>query len=286
MIRSLFDDCAQIGTPLGPIALDSAGDYRQAAILTRDFDYGAILLGRLGEPARADAVLRRARVEHGLPGPFLVLVDKPCGSDADSVPAAGAADILAKDGLTAALLERAVRYAIELHAAQTRIAGLELSDAATGLARQPLFWEVLSLAVRRGRRNKDYLAVLMVHLDCLEQPSGLPGIDPLGAVVPLVVQRLSRVLRACDTIALLDDGHLAVLVESMPRAEDIQTVAEKIIATTTGHYEASDRLFSLAVNLGIALFPTSAGDPGGLLRAAAVATLASREKGVNGFHFG
>ena len=87
LIRSLFDDCAQIGTPLGPIALDSAGDYRQAAILARDFDYGAILLGRLGEPARADAVLRRARVEHGLPGPFLVLVDKPGGSDADSVPA-------------------------------------------------------------------------------------------------------------------------------------------------------------------------------------------------------
>lgn len=286
MIRGFIADGSGAGAGLASFALDSAGDFRQAAVLSGDVDYAAVLLGRVGGTAGGVTLLRRAQVEHQLTGPFLLLAEKVDTGEREAATSAGAADILGKGELTAALFERAVNYAISLHWAHSRAAGLELFDAATGLTRQPLFWEVLSLAVRRARRNKDFLALLMLHLDCLEAPSGLPGIDPLDAVVPLVAQRLARVLRASDTIARLDNGHLAVLVESMPRAEDIQTVAEKVIAATAGLYETTGRTLSLAVNVGIALFPTSAGDVGGLLRTAAAATLASRDKGVNEFHFG
>jgi diguanylate cyclase (GGDEF)-like protein len=282
LIRGLFAEGARAGTPLGGISLDSAGDYRQAAILARDLDYAAILLGQDG----GRALLQRACAERDLPGPFLLLADEAGPADADEAVAVGAADLLAKAGLTPLLLERAVRYAVALHAAQRRAAGLELVDTATELPSQPLFWELLSLAVRRARRNNDFLAVLMMHLDCLEEPSGKPGIDPQEAVLPLVAQRLKRILRASDTIARLDNGHLAVLVESMPRLEDIQTVAEKIIVASKGRYEAAGRILKLAVNVGIALFPTSAGDAGGLLQTAASAMLAARERGVDEFHFG
>src|SRR3546814_15426955 len=72
----------------------------------------------------------------------------------------------------------------------------------------------------------------------------------------------------------------------MPRAEDSQTVAEKIITSVAGRYEAADRIFTLTINVGIALYPTSADDPAGLMRNAATATLAAREKGVDAIHFG
>jgi len=286
LIRSLLDEAVRAGMPLGDVSLDSAGDYRQAVLLATDFDYIAVLLGCVGPARDGTALLRRAVSEHELPEPFLVLGDGAEPAAVQAAIAAGAADMLDKRELTAATLERAVRYALALHRAETRAAGLELFDPPTGLARQPLFWEMLSLAVRRAKRNKDFFALLMLHIDCLEQPTGKPGVDPLAAVMPLIARRVVRVLRASDTVARLDDGHLALLVESMPRADDIQTVAEKVIAGAAGRYEIEGRVFGVTMNVGIALFPTSATDAGGLLSKAAQATLAARDKGVDAFHFG
>jgi diguanylate cyclase (GGDEF)-like protein len=286
LIRALLDEAVRAGMPLGEVSLDSAGDYRQAVLLAADFDYIAVLLGRVGPAADGTPLLRRAVAGRELPDPFLVLAERAEPAAVQAAFAAGAADMLDKRELTAATLERAVRYALALHRAETRAAGLELFDPATGLARQPLFWEVLSLAVRRAKRNKDFLALLMLHIDCLEQPTGKPGVDPMAIAVPLIAQRVVRVLRASDTVARLDDGHIAILVEAMPRAEDIQIVAEKTIAAAAGRYEVDGRIFVVTVNVGISLFPTSATDAGGMLRSAAVATLAARDKGVDAFHFG
>lgn len=234
----------------------------------------------------ATGIVERARAERLPTGPFVLLPNQEDPAAAQRALAAGASDLLTKSELTPAMLERALRYTLSLERAKSRAAGLELFDEASGLARQPLFWEVLSLAVRRAKRNKEFLGVLVLHLDCLERPSGKPGLDPHAVVVPLIARRLVRVLRASDTIARLDDGDLAVLVESMPRVEDMQTVAEKVIAAVAGAYEAEGRTFDVAVNVGIALFPTSAHEVGELVACATAATLAARQKGVNEFHFG
>lgn len=286
LIRTLLDEAGRARMPLGDIALDTAGDYRQATILAADFDYVAVLLGRVGPAQDGTALLRRVVAEGTLPSPYLVLGERVEPPAIQAAIAAGAADMLEKTGLTAVALERALRYALTLDKAESRASAMELFDQATGLARQPLFWEVLSLAVRRAKRNKDFLAVLMLHVDCLEQPTGRPGVDPLAAVMPLVARRVVHALRASDTVARLDDGHIAILVESMPRAVDIQTVAEKIIAGVACRYETDGRIFSVSLNVGIALCPTTADDPGILLRSAAAATLTARDKGPDTFHFG
>jgi len=283
-IRALLDAAVNAGMPLGDISLDIAGDYRQATILAADFDYIGTLLGRIGGAADGMPLLERAVAERAIPTPHIVL--SAGGTAAQTALAKGAADLLDTAELTPPLLERALRYALALHQAQTRAAGLQLFDQPTGLARQPLFWELLSLAVRRARRNKDYAALLMLHFDCIEQPSGRPGVDPHAAVLPVAARRVLGALRQSDTACRLDDGHLAILVESMPRAEDIQTVAEKVISAARGRYDVEGRVFTVTVNVGIALFPTGALDAAELMRSAAAATLAARKKGVDAFHFG
>ena len=286
LILDMVDDARRAGMPLGELSLDTAGDYRQALLLATDFDYGAVLLGRVGSLDESIRWLERARADGQLSGPFLLLSASADPAATRRAIDAGASDLLPRDELTAGVLERALRYALSLDRARSRAAGLELFAGTTGLARQSLFWEVLALAVRRARRNKDFLGVLMLHLDCQEKPSFKPGVDPIATVMPLVSRRLVRALRASDTISLLDDGDLAILVESMPRVEDMQIVAEKIIAAAAGRYEAESRVFDVTINVGIAMFPTSARDADDLVRCATAATLAAREKGANEFHFG
>ncbi|HWT96060.1 MAG TPA: diguanylate cyclase, partial [Terriglobales bacterium] len=163
--------------------------------------------------------------------------------------------------------------------ADKHLARLQLLDPVTGLAAQPLFWEILALAVRRAKRNRDFFAVMLVdfkpvHANGLEAPSNELMTD--------LTNRLQQIMRASDTIARFDSRQFAILAESMPRIEDVQIVAAKIISELS---KAETPTEALQVAVGIALFPTSAASAEGLISRAseAVQQVIAREK--NDFAF-
>ena len=78
---------------------------------------------------------------------------------------AGAADSLVKGQISATLLERSIRYAIERKRAEERMAYLAQYDALTGLANRTLFKELLSLAIARAERSSQHLALMFLDLD-------------------------------------------------------------------------------------------------------------------------
>ena len=198
---------------------------------------------------------------------------------------AGAADAVGWEDATPALVGRAVRYAAARREADRRLAAAALFDPETGLARQPLFWETLSLAVKRARRNEDHLAVLYIHLDGLRKGNGHAGRHLRAGIARSAANRLTGLLRASDTVARFDAGELAVLVESMPRIGDIQTVAEKIIETLGAPMDFDGRTVTLSPSVGISMYPSGSFSAEGLLSDAASAMTAARESGGDTFKF-
>ena len=216
----------------------------------------------------------------GFEAPVIVLYDQAGEADAERrAVEAGAGDALAWGELTPALLRRAVRYCIEGSRSRRDLAQLALIDSDTGLARSPLFWEVLSLAVRRARRNQDFLAVLAVHLDNIDNAP-----NPRAAMRE-AAQRLSSLLRASDTVSRFDGDVLMVLVESMPRVEDIQTVAEKIIDRVAAPMAIGGETLEITPSVGISLFPTVSVSAEGLVGDATGAMSAAIEDGGAIFKF-
>jgi GGDEF domain-containing protein len=92
-------------------------------------------------------------------------------------------------------------------------------------------------------------------------------------------------LRGSDTVARFEHSQLAILVESMPRMEDIQIVAEKIVLELGKSYPLSggDRRYS--INLGISLFPTSAENADTLIGKAFEALASSKSRGRDQYVF-
>lgn len=215
----------------------------------------------------------------GLDVPVIVLHDgQPTDVERLAVDA-GAGDALAWSELTPALLRRCVGYCLERANSRRELAQLALIDGETGLARTPLFWEVLSLAVHRARRNQDYLALLAVNLDNLDTAA-----NPRAAVRE-AANRLTGLLRASDTVARFEGELLMVLVEGMPRVEDIQTVAEKIIERVGEPMAIGGESLSLNASVGISLYPTVSLTPEALVGDATGAMYAAIEDGGSIFKF-
>jgi PleD family two-component response regulator len=168
-------------------------------------------------------------------GPLIALTGTLDRPTEQSLKRAGAADCLFDDEMNARALRRAIRTVIASGAAGQKRGLPRLFDPSTGLASQFLFWEILGLAARRAKRNKDH--------------------------------------------------QLAILVESMPRVEDIQIVAEKIVQELTKPFPLGDLERRFPVNLGISLYPTSADNADMLIGKAFEALAGAKARGKGQFVF-
>ena len=198
---------------------------------------------------------------------------------------AGAADVLPLTELTYGSLRRVLRNAITRHSMQRRLARLAPYDLVTGLMTQAMFWEILGLAVRRGQRNRDFFSVLLIDFDW----SSLPA-DIAEQAIPVLFKRFSEriksVMRASDTVAKFEKSQIVVLAESMPRVEDVQIVAAKILSDITAPTAYGDRYMTINAAIGIAIYPTSGSNPEDLLVRAGDALATSMERSTNRFAFG
>ncbi|WP_374384828.1 diguanylate cyclase domain-containing protein [Dongia sp.] len=217
-------------------------------------------------------------------GPVIGLVDHEASQIAQGALAAGVTDVIAQGELTPAMLRRVLRYALARKESERKLTRLRLFDPVTSLPTQILFWEILSLAVRRAKRNHDFFAILLIDIENL--PDGHSEDGPYqDLAMNELAQRITPVLRGSDTVSRFERQQLAVLAESMPRVEDVQIVAEKIIEELTRPLSLGIGPLSINVAVGISLYPTSATGAEGLLSRATDAMLQARDHGANLFVF-
>jgi len=77
----------------------------------------------------------------------------------------GASDYLNKNEITPALLERAIRYAIEHNKIEDKLREMSLKDGLTGLSSRRHFDEVMETELRRARRDRHSLSLIMIDID-------------------------------------------------------------------------------------------------------------------------
>jgi diguanylate cyclase (GGDEF)-like protein len=218
----------------------------------------------------------------GRTAPVIVITDSADIDIEQSFIDCGVVDVLHRQELTPSGLRRSLRYAIARREADQHLARLQLLDPVTGLAAQPLFWEILALAVRRAKRNRDFFAVMLVDF---KSRGGDAAEIPSNELMTELTGRLQQIMRASDTIARFDFRQFAILAESMPRIEDVQIVAAKIISELSKADDKSGRAGAMHVAVGIALFPTSSASAEGLISRASEAVQQVLSRGKNDFAF-
>ena len=109
-------------------------------------------------------------------------------------------------------------------------------------------------AIRSAKNNLPQVAVLVFSLDSSTNSSIVTDQD-LVAFRNSTLMRLKSGLRESDSVALLDNGHLAVLLQSVQGTQDLDLVINRLLARLDEPVQINDVSIALEPRIGGALFP-------------------------------
>ena len=198
---------------------------------------------------------------------------------------AGASDYLVKDELSAPLLERAVRYAIERKRGEERLNRLALYDPLTGLPNRVLLRDRLSQELSRASRYGSGVALLFLDLDRFKTVNDSLGHDAGDELLRVCAGRLGRCARKIDTVARISGDEFVMILSAVPTADDAAAVAERILATMAQPFDVNGREVRVTTSIGITFFPHDADSAEVLLKNADMAMYRAKESGRNNFQF-
>jgi diguanylate cyclase (GGDEF)-like protein len=157
----------------------------------------------------------------------------------------------------------------QLQIANNTLSRLALCDSLTGLANRACFSEKLEKALEAARANSTRVGILYIDNDHFKTINDNYGHATGDALLVNVGHRLSGAVRESDLVARLGGDEFAILLVPVGGNDDVQRVANKVLAAMSRKLRLVDRVdITLGVSIGMAIFPEHANDVVGLLRAA------------------
>lgn len=197
----------------------------------------------------------------------------------------GAHDYLSKSSLSRESLHRAVRFAQQRKRAEQRLLRLAHCDTLTGLANRASFQEQLEQALARSRRHHSKFAIAFLDLDGFKAVNDALGHDAGDMLLQEVAARLHHAVRPYDTVARFGGDEFAILLPDLSAVEQIQKVAERLIAAIDRPVSIGDHQAHVTASIGIAVYPDTTDAGPELVRCADQAMYDSKRGGPNRVSF-
>lgn len=169
---------------------------------------------------------------------------------------------------------------------EERIRYMAQHDSLTLLPNRVLFYDRLDQAVRAARRKVEKFALYYIDLDRFKPVNDRFGHDAGDRVLIKAARRMQDALRASDTLARLGGDEFAVIAFEVVSANDIVTVAQKLIDTLAAPYLLANapEPINIGVSIGIAVFPHDSENANDLVKAADDAMYRAKQNG-NAYRF-
>ena len=146
-------------------------------------------------------------------------------------------------------------------------------DPLTRLPNRRLLMDRLTQALRLGKREKSYLAVLFIDLNRFKQLNDTYGHDTGDQMLIEVANRLQNIVRQSDTIARLGGDEFIVLLSGLSTdaeqaAQHAESVVEKIRSALSAEYLLDNIYHQGSASVGITLILGDNIDPDQILKEA------------------
>jgi diguanylate cyclase (GGDEF)-like protein len=151
-------------------------------------------------------------------------------------------------------------------------------DALTGLPNRAYLQDAVARALSRDEESA-HCAVLFLDLDDFKQVNDLYGHATGDSVLRLVADRLRANLRPEDTAARLGGDEFAVLVERAGGGHQVDSIAERILATLRQPAVIDGRVLPVRGTIGIAVADPSVTGCEEMLRRADIAMYSAKRQG-------
>lgn len=164
---------------------------------------------------------------------------------------------------------------------EARMTLLAHRDPLTGLANRLSFQLQAGPTVAMARRQNGRVALMFIDLDGFKLINDQNGHEAGDALLQQVAQRLSDAFRQADMVARFGGDEFVVLLTEVREREQIEALANKIIARISEPYRMGERTYTIGASVGIAFLPDDAEDIESLIAQADAAMYDAKRAGRN-----
>jgi len=186
----------------------------------------------------------------------------------------------ARLGFTA--INRIIRQQVK---AEARIKRQAHYDSLTQLPNRFLALDRLSQMLAEARRKESRVAVLFIDLDFFKKVNDVLGHLNGDLLLVEAAQRISRSLRAGDTVGRLGGDEFIVLSKDFLKVEEIVRIAENLIRLLGEPFSIEGKEIVLSASIGISIFPDDGQQELELIRKADSAMYQSKQSGRNTYSY-
>ena len=263
-----------------PYAFEWASTYEEGLARLLSGEHTACLLDFQLGPRDGLELIREAK-ENGCEVPIIFLTAES-SSDIDiEAMNAGALDYLVKGEISAAMLERSLRYALKLSETLAELKRLATHDALTGLLNRREFNRLLAEETERAKRFDRTFALVLLDLDHFKSINDNHGHPAGDAVLREVSRRLTALMRRVDRIARFGGEELAVLLLELS-VEEAEESAQRLVNAVRDQPIVIDETgtkISVTISAGVAGVPAHASSASAIVTSADKALYRAKHEG-------
>jgi len=169
--------------------------------------------------------------------------------------------------------------------AEQRVWQIAHHDSLTGLPNRALLLDRIEQTLAAARRYGHRVGLMFLDLDRFKTINDTLGHAVGDELLKQVAQRLTRVVRAVDTVSRLGGDEFVVILHEIESADAPVMVAEKIIAALAPPVEIDGHQLRATPSIGIAVFPDDGTEAYALMKSADTAMYHAKARGRNTFEF-
>ena len=168
----------------------------------------------------------------------------------------------------------------ERTASEERFQHLATHDLLTNLPNRMLLLDRLRQLIRRGEREHESFAVLLIDLNNFKTVNDAMGHHVGDELLLQIAHRLRDSLRDEDTLARLGGDEFVALLPGVQDDEALSAVNEKILSTVAQPCQVHGHEINPGCSMGVSLFPRHSGGAEELLKFADIAMYAVKESAL------
>lgn len=154
-------------------------------------------------------------------------------------------------------------------------------DNLTNLPNRFYGYNKLERSIIKAQKNNKRLAILFLDLDEFKQINESLGHSTGDALLKILAERYSSLIRKVDTIVRLGGDEFMLILEDIINAEYAEEIAQKCQELYLHPFSLESEELFISASIGIALFPEHGADAKTLMRKADTAMYQSKIRGRN-----
>lgn len=228
-------------------------------LIDSDFQEVDAILLDLGLPDSDGLASVVQVVNHFREIPVIVLTGISNENIGESAIQLGAEDYIPKDELSASMLSRSLRFAIERHGLIRKLRNMAHVDSLTLLSNRADFDVRLAHQLEYAQRHNSRLGLLMIDLDGFKEINDTLGHSAGDQVLAQFAARIKNRIRKSDVAARLGGDEFALLLHPIESQMACESVAQAKLNSINEPFliyvSGSVQEVSIGMSVGIAIYP-------------------------------